>query len=63
MYKTSEWCGNCGTDNEFEFENVQELKPVQECKECQRQLVLCSECLQEGCRDCKNGCNFEQYID
>lgn len=63
MYKTNEYCADCGTENEFEFENVEQLNPIQKCCECQRTLVLCSECDQEGCKDCVKACNFKQYAE
>ena len=54
--KTSEWCPHCGSEEEYEFNG----NPVDECKNCGEEIVLCSMCNMyvSTCNDCEKGNNF-----
>jgi len=42
----------------MKYAQIESINPIKECQECKEQLILCSECDNEKCSTCNNGCDF-----
>ena len=57
----TEWCGYCGTETDFGYNEESEIKGIEKCPHCEQSLILCSACTELSCAGCKNGSKFELW--